>query len=142
MKKSQVAGVCRSGIKEGPAAEERWAMCCAACWFRHRSSIVACRSRWVTSEHGIALIDEYSLASRLSYFLWSAPPDDRLLQLAAKGELRKNLAAEVKRMIGDWRGWSLTEDFAGQWLQLRDMDRGRGHNERLFQIGRAASRMR
>ena len=73
-------------------------------------------------KNGIALVDEYTLASRLSYFLWSAPPDDKLLQLAAKGELRKNLAAEVKRMIADYRGWSLTEDFAGQWLQLRDMD--------------------
>ena len=71
---------------------------------------------------GSALIDEYSLASRLSYFLWSAPPDERLLQLAAKGELRKNLAAEVKRMIADWRAASLAENFAGQWLQLRDMD--------------------
>ncbi len=73
-------------------------------------------------QHGAALIDEYSLASRLSYFIWSSPPDDRLLQLAEKGELRKNLAAEVKRMIADWRGWYLTENFAGQWLQLRDMD--------------------
>ncbi len=71
---------------------------------------------------GLASIDEYTLASRLSYFLWSAPPDDRLLDLASKGELRKNLAGEVKRMIADWRGWALTEDFAGQWLQLRDMD--------------------
>ncbi len=72
--------------------------------------------------NGTAFIDEYSLASRLSYFLWSAPPDERLLQLAAKGELRKNFAAEVKRMIGDWRASSLTDDFAGQWLQLRDID--------------------
>lgn len=71
---------------------------------------------------GSALIDEYSLASRLSYFLWASPPDDKLLQLAAKGELRKNLAAEVTRMLGDWRARSLAEDFAGQWLQLRDMD--------------------
>ena len=71
---------------------------------------------------GSALIDEYSLAFRLSYFLWSAPPDDRLLQLAAKGDLRKNLASEVKRMITDWRAASLAENFAGQWLQLRDMD--------------------
>jgi len=73
-------------------------------------------------KNGIALIDEHSLASRLAYFLWSAPPDERLRQLADKSELRKNLAAEVKRMIGDYRAWSLTEDFAGQWLQLRDMD--------------------
>lgn len=71
---------------------------------------------------GVAAIDELSLASRLSFFLWSAPPDERLLQLAAKGELRKNLTAEVQRMIGDWRGWALTESFAGQWLQLRDME--------------------
>lgn len=68
------------------------------------------------------LIDETTLASRLSYFLWSAPPDDRLLQLAAKGELRKNLAAEVTRMIGDWRAAAMTDSFAGQWLQLRDVD--------------------
>lgn len=74
------------------------------------------------AENGVAAIDEYSLASRLSYFLWSSPPDDRLLQLASKNELRKNLAAEIKRMIGDWHAYSLTEDFAGQWLQLRDMD--------------------
>jgi hypothetical protein len=74
------------------------------------------------AQNGVADIDEYSLANRLSYFLWSSPPDDKLLQLAAKNELRKNLASEVKRMIGDYRGWALTEDFAGQWLQLRDMD--------------------
>ncbi len=74
------------------------------------------------SADGITEIDDYSLANRLSYFLWSAPPDDRLLQLAAKFELRQNLATEVKRMIGDYRAWSLTENFAGQWLQLRDMD--------------------
>lgn len=72
--------------------------------------------------HGAAPIDEYSLASRLAYFLWSAPPDDTLLQLAAKGELRANLHAQVRRMLGDWRAAALTENFAGQWLQLRDMD--------------------
>lgn len=71
---------------------------------------------------GSALIDEYSLANRLSYFLWSAPPDARLQELAAKGELRKNLASELSRMIADARAWALTEDFAGQWLQIRDMD--------------------
>lgn len=68
------------------------------------------------------LIDETTLASRLSYFLWSAPPDDRLIDLAAKGELRKNLSAEVHRMIGDWRASAMTENFAGQWLLLRDVD--------------------
>jgi Protein of unknown function (DUF1587)/Protein of unknown function (DUF1592)/Planctomycete cytochrome C len=47
------------------------------------------------------LIDECSLASRLSYFLWSSMPDDELLKLAGKNELRKNLQAQVKRMLQD-----------------------------------------
>ncbi|MBL9129845.1 MAG: DUF1592 domain-containing protein, partial [Verrucomicrobiaceae bacterium] len=74
------------------------------------------------AREGSALIDEFSLASRLSYFLWAAPPDEKLLQLAAASELRKNLASEIKRMLGDWRAQSLAEDFAGQWLQLRDIE--------------------
>ena len=68
------------------------------------------------------LIDETTLAERLSYFLWSAPPGDNLRQMAAKGELRKNLPAVVKSMITNWEGQSMRENFAGQWLQLRDTD--------------------
>jgi hypothetical protein len=47
-------------------------------------------------------VDEYSLASRLSYFLWSTMPDRQLLDLAARGELRQQLAVQVKRMLADW----------------------------------------
>lgn len=72
-------------------------------------------------EGGAVLVDEFSLASRLSYFLWSSCPDDELLALAARGELRKNLSKQVQRMISHAKGWALTEDFAGQWLQLRDV---------------------
>ncbi len=68
------------------------------------------------------LIDEYSLATRLSYFLWSAPPDEPLLALAKKGELRQKLPETLRTMIGDWRGTAFTKNFAGQWLQLRDTD--------------------
>ncbi|MDB6140510.1 MAG: hypothetical protein JWO94_3582, partial [Verrucomicrobiaceae bacterium] len=68
------------------------------------------------------LIDEVTLAERLSYFLWSAPPDDALMQQAAKGQLRQSLPATVKRLITDWRGTSMRTNFAGQWLQLRDTD--------------------
>jgi hypothetical protein len=71
--------------------------------------------------HGTRLIDEFTLASRLSYFLWSAPPDDRLLQLAATSQLRARLPAEFDRMLADWRARALTENFTGQWLQLRDL---------------------
>ncbi len=73
------------------------------------------------AENGAVLIDEFSLASRLSYFLWSSGPDDELLSLAARGDLRKNLPRQVQRMIADAKGWALTENFAGQWLQLRDV---------------------
>ncbi|MEM1294112.1 MAG: DUF1592 domain-containing protein [Verrucomicrobiota bacterium] len=67
-------------------------------------------------------IDEHALASRLSYFLWSSTPDDRLLNLADAGKLRENLGAEIDRMIVDPKIEALTENFAGQWLQLRNLD--------------------
>jgi len=68
-----------------------------------------------------ALVDEYSLASRLSYFLWSSMPDDELLQFAAAGTLRTNLDAQVRRMLADPRSEALTKNFGGQWLQTRDI---------------------
>jgi hypothetical protein len=68
------------------------------------------------------LVDEYSLASRLSYFLWSSMPDEELLQLAERRELRKNLEAQTKRMLGDRKANQFVENFTGQWLQTRDVD--------------------
>lgn len=68
-----------------------------------------------------ALVDDYALASRLSYFLWSSTPDDTLLDLAKKGELRQNLSAQVKRMVEDARAEQFVSNFAGQWLQARDV---------------------
>ena len=67
-------------------------------------------------------IDEYSLASRLSYFLWSSLPDAELAGLADRGELRKNLRTQVQRMIADKRSDAFIENFTGQWLQIRDVD--------------------
>ncbi|MGC6427776.1 MAG: DUF1592 domain-containing protein [Akkermansiaceae bacterium] len=69
-------------------------------------------------------LDEYALASRLSYFLWSSAPDETLLQLAEKGELRKNLRPQVDRMLADVKSMRMVENFVGQWLQARDL-RGR-----------------
>ena len=66
-------------------------------------------------------VDEYSLASRLSYFLWSTMPDDELTKLAASGQLRANLPAQVKRMLADSRSHAMVENFTGQWLQVRDV---------------------
>ncbi len=71
---------------------------------------------------GNHLIDEHALASRLSYFLWSSTPDDELRRHADAGTLRKNLRAQVERMLNDWKAGALTRNFAGQWLQLRNME--------------------
>jgi hypothetical protein len=67
-------------------------------------------------------IDEFALASRLSYFLWSTAPDDELYNLARKGELRANLRAQVDRMLKDQKIDRFVENFVGQWLQTRDVE--------------------
>jgi hypothetical protein len=75
-----------------------------------------------TPAEGVRTIDEYELASRLSYFLWSTMPDDELESLAAQGKLRENLDAQIDRMLKDPKSRALVDNFAGQWLQLRLMD--------------------
>ncbi len=69
-------------------------------------------------------LDEFALASRLSYFLWSSMPDDELLDLAEKNKLGNaaTLHAQVERMLKDKRAVALTENFTGQWLAMRDLD--------------------
>lgn len=67
-------------------------------------------------------VDEFALASRLSYFLWSSTPDDELLALAERGQLRRQQDAQVRRMLRDPRAQALAENFAGQWLQLRNLE--------------------
>ncbi|HSU53752.1 MAG TPA: DUF1592 domain-containing protein, partial [Candidatus Dormibacteraeota bacterium] len=66
-------------------------------------------------------IDEYSLASRLSYFLWSSMPDEELFAQAAANRLRRSLEHEVQRMLHDRKSQAFVENFAGQWLQLRNL---------------------
>jgi hypothetical protein len=67
-------------------------------------------------------VDDYALASRLSYFLWSTMPDDELFRLADRGTLRQNLDGQMKRMLADRRSRALVENFVGQWLQVRDVE--------------------
>jgi hypothetical protein len=69
-------------------------------------------------------VSDVDLASRLSFFLWSSIPDDRLLTLASRGRLSQPpvLAAEVARMLKDTRADALVSNFAGQWLQLRNLE--------------------
>lgn len=65
-------------------------------------------------------LTDHELASRLSYFLWSRMPDDKLLQLADQGKLHEptELSAEIQRMIQDPKVWSFIEQFSEQWLDL------------------------
>ncbi len=69
-------------------------------------------------------LDDYAVANRLSYFLWSSMPDQQLLNVAQKGILTKpeNLRAQVERMLKDPKAHRFTENFTGQWLDLRKIN--------------------
>ena len=80
------------------------------------------------SKESIVLLDDYQLASRLSYFLWSAPPDAALAALANKGKLHQPeiLRGQVSRLLKDERSRALFDGFGSQWLRVNDLD------ERVF----------
>jgi len=69
-------------------------------------------------------VSDIELASRLSYFLWSSMPDESLLQLAESGKLHEaeTLRREITRMLADPRSAALASNFAGQWLETRNLD--------------------
>jgi mono/diheme cytochrome c family protein len=69
-------------------------------------------------------VSDIELASRLSFFLWSSIPDEKLLDLAVAGRLREPavFTEQVHRMLGDERSDALVENFTGQWLQLRNLE--------------------
>jgi hypothetical protein len=68
-------------------------------------------------------VNDFDLATRLSYFLWSSMPDEELFRLASQGALRRpdELRTQVKRMLRDPRSRALAENFASQWLQTRKL---------------------
>ncbi len=66
-------------------------------------------------------VNDFNLASRLSYFLWSSMPDEELFKLARKGQLRPNLEAQTRRMLKDPKSSAFIENFAGQWLTIRNL---------------------
>ena len=70
---------------------------------------------------GMRKLTELELASRLSFFLWSSIPDEPLLRAAEAGRLRTTLAAEVRRMLADPKANAVVDNFAGQWLRLRNV---------------------
>ncbi|MEQ1896733.1 MAG: DUF1592 domain-containing protein [Vicinamibacterales bacterium] len=73
---------------------------------------------------GLRQIDDYTLASKLSFFLWSSIPDEALLKAADAGTLHQPavLDRQVRRMLADPRSEALVANFFGQWLMLRNME--------------------
>lgn len=68
-------------------------------------------------------VDDFELATRLSFFLWSRPPDNILMELAAQGKLHEKLILkqQVYRMLSDPRSQAIVDNFFGQWLSLREL---------------------
>ena len=76
-----------------------------------------------TEANGLKRVSDLELASRLSFFLWSSIPDDELLNVASAGRLHQPVVLEqqVKRMLKDAKAQALVDNFAGQWLMLRNL---------------------
>ncbi|QDV35434.1 DUF1592 domain-containing protein [Tautonia plasticadhaerens] len=83
---------------------------------------------------GVVPLDDWQLASRLSYFLWSSMPDEELRRLAAGGRLRDpgELARQARRMLSDPKAGRLASEFFGQWLGFYRFDRHRGIDTGAF----------
>jgi mono/diheme cytochrome c family protein len=82
------------------------------------------RDRYRSEPGRVYRITDEELASRLSYFLWSSLPDDELLAAGIEGRLGEpaQLDAQVQRMLRDPRASALAQHFAGQWLEIRNLD--------------------
>lgn len=79
-------------------------------------------------------VNDWELATRLSYFLWSSMPDEELRKLAANGQLHEppTLEAQMKRMLKDPRTRALAIEFGTQWIHVRGFDELNEKNEKLF----------
>jgi len=91
------------------------------------------RDRPVTAKSDAVPVTDYEMASRLSYFIWSSMPDAELLRLAGEHRLRQPavLEAQVRRMLKDEKARALVENFAGEWLQFRNIDVVRPDGQRF-----------
>ena len=74
------------------------------------------------SQSDVFPLDDYALAARLSFFLWSSIPDQTLFQLASEGRLHGELRSQVKRMLADAKADRFARSFVGQWLRTREVE--------------------
>lgn len=112
--------VLEEGVTYGEAIQVAVQAALTSPWFLYRWEL----DPVLQEGEGSRPLDAYELASRLSYFLWSSMPDERLFSLAEAGELTRPevLRSEVKRMLDDPKSEALTRNFAGQWLQFRNLE--------------------
>ena len=111
----------RDAETEISSAGSRWRW--SGCWRAPISSSASSGIRGTARRGAVHAISDLELASRLSFFLWSSIPDDELLEVASRGELRDEavLVEQTRRMLADPRSASLITNFAGQWLRLRNL---------------------
>jgi hypothetical protein len=81
-------------------------------------------------------LNDYELATRLSYFLWCSMPDEELFRVASEGKLQQPdvLQQQTRRMLKDPRSQALVDNFAGQWLTLRNLDSAQPNTRRFRQF--------
>ena len=97
-------------------------------------TIMLCSPKFLYKYEGDSLnLDDYAIASRLSYFLWNSLPDDRLIKLAFEGKLKDSSvrSAEALRMLQDPKAQRFAADFTGQWLELHKVDTVNPHDDIL-----------
>ncbi|MBI3210103.1 MAG: DUF1592 domain-containing protein [Candidatus Solibacter usitatus] len=90
--------------------------------FAIQAILVSPQFLYRVERNNTAAVSDLELASRLSYFLWSSTPDEELLRAAEAGKLRGSLDAQIKRMLADPKSEALSFNFAGQWLETRNLD--------------------
>jgi hypothetical protein len=85
----------------------------------------------------VRALNDYELATRLSYFLWSSMPDEELIKLAAQGRLKDSgvLEQQVKRMLADAKSAEFVRNFVGQWLELRNLESHEVDQRRFRRFG-------
>ena len=97
-------------------------------------TIMLCSPKFLYKYEGDSLnLDDYAIASRLSYFLWNSLPDDRLIKLASEGKLKDSSvrSAEALRMLQDPKAQRFAADFTEQWLELHKIDIVNPHDDIL-----------
>ncbi len=97
-------------------------------------TMLLCSPKFLYKYEGDSLdLDDYAIASRLSYFLWNSLPDDRLIKLASEGNLKDSSvrSAEALRMLQDPRAQRFAADFTEQWLELHKIDIVNPHDDIL-----------